>query len=230
MELLLKSASRRALVIAALLVSAVMTSAQAATLALHSSWRSLDGVSVTSWDGTGVTNATPVPGSYDYSHTVAAAAAPVLIPGSVDPLLNPSGSEFYDDFVFTVGDALANAVASTISLNSALGIMNLQARVYSFPGALPNVGSPAPGELTQVWASPFLCGTGCYGEQVIMPNLALAAGTYVLEFRGIVSGTVSGSYGGALNLVAAPVPLPAATWLLGSGLGLLALLRRRAAG
>ena len=45
----------------------------------------------------------------------------------------------------------------------------------------------------------------------------LNAGTYVLEVRGLVSGTLGGSYSGALTLVAnsvlppppTPVPLPA---------------------
>ena len=65
------------------------------------------------------------------------------------------------------------------------------------------------------------------GETVILANTVLAPGTYVLELRGIVGGSVSGSYGGALNLTS--VPVPAAAWLFGSALGMIVVMRRRAA-
>jgi hypothetical protein len=56
---------------------------------------------------------------------------------------------------------------------------------------------------------------------VVLPNVVLSPGTYVLEIRGLVTGSFSGSYGGALNL--APVPLPGAVWLAGLGAGRLRL-------
>ena len=56
-------------------------------------------------------------------------------------------------------------------------------------------------------------------------SATLAAGTYVLEVRGMATGTSGGSYSGTLNV--APVPLPATLPLLLSGLGLLGGLLRR---
>lgn len=207
-----------------LLLAGVAT--QAATLALDSSWRTLDGVNVTSWDGpnSGLPNVLAVPGSYDYSHTITAAAAPLTIPGSVSGSY-PLGFEFYDDYIFQVTGAVANSVTSTINLGNLLGLSNLQARIYSYT-SLPQIG-PVGGLIAQAWGSAFSCGTGCSGEQVIVGNTLLAPGTYVLEIRGIVTGTVSGSYGGALNLV--PIPVPAAAWLFGSAVLGLGWLRRRPA-
>lgn len=200
--------------------------AWAATLALDSSWRSLDGINITSWDGpnSGSPNVLTVPGSYDYSHTIGASNAPFTIPGSVSGTY-PLGFEFYDDYIFQVTGAVANNVTSTISLNNLLGLSNLQARIYSYT-TLPQIG-PVGGLVAQSWGTMFSCGTGCSGEQVIVNNTLLAPGTYVLEIRGIVTGTVSGSYGGALNV--APIPVPASAWLFGSALGIIGLARRRRA-
>ena len=66
--------------------------------------------------------------------------------------------------------------------------------------------------------------TGCH-EPLPGPSYAPPAGTYVLEIRG--EGSAGSSYAGALDLT--PVPLPAAFWLLGSGLlvGLGSAGRRR---
>jgi hypothetical protein len=62
----------------------------------------------------------------------------------------------------------------------------------------------------------------------VLPQTTLAAGTYVLEIRGNVTGTSGGGYGGVLNLT--PVPLPAALPLLLSGLGLIGAAARRRLG
>jgi len=210
----------------ALLIMLAATSASAATLALNSTWVSPDGINITQIDGSNAINLTPVPGSYDYSHTITAASAPSIIPGSVYGA-NVLGSEFYDDWVFTVTGAVANSVTSTIDLGSLLGIDNLSARLYAFPGqpSMPQIG-PVGGLLIEAWGTAFSCGAGCSGESVVLSPVTLLPGTYVLEIRGIVSGTVSGSYGGALNL--APVPVPAAVWMLGSALAALGWMRRRA--
>jgi PEP-CTERM motif len=59
----------------------------------------------------------------------------------------------------------------------------------------------------------------------VLNPTTLAAGTYVLEIRGDVTGSSGGTYSGELNLN--PVPLPAALPLLLSGLGLLGFARKR---
>jgi hypothetical protein len=213
------------LALAGLVLALVNVTANASTLALHSTWASTTGANVVQIDGSNAINVTPVPGSYDYSHTISAAAAPFMLPGSDYGANAPLGSEFYDDWVFTVTGAVANSVTSTIDLGSLLGIDNLSARLYSYT-TLPQIG-PVGGLLIEAWGSAFSCGTGCSGESVVLAPVTLNPGTYVLEIRGIVSGTVSGSYGGALNL--APIPVPAAAWLFGSALGVVGLARRRRA-
>ena len=211
------------LAISGAVIGLLATSAGASTLTLHSSWASTTGANVVQWDGSNAINVTPVPGSYDYSHTIGATDAPFILPGSVYGS-NVLGSEFYDDYVFTITGAVANSVTSAIDLGSLLGIDNLSARLYSYT-SLPQIG-PVGGLLIEAWGTPYSCGSGCSGETVVLAPVTLAPGTYVLEIRGIVSGTVSGSYGGALNL--APIPVPAAVWLLGSALGVLGWIRRRA--
>ncbi|MDP2324782.1 MAG: hypothetical protein Q8N51_12215 [Gammaproteobacteria bacterium] len=208
---------------AALVVALVSSAASASTLTLDSSWVSTNGINVVSWDGpnTGLPLVLSVPGSYTYSHNISAANAPFTVPGSVSGTY-PLGFEFYDDYIFQVPGATANSVTSTISMGTLLGISNLQARIYSYT-TLPQVG-PVGGLIAQAWGTMFSCGTGCSGETVIVNNVLLNPGIYVLELRGIVSGAVSGSYGGALNVV----PVPAAVWLFGSALMGIACFRRRA--
>lgn len=200
--------------------------ALSSTLPISYSWTSPAGGPASQTDGAGANTAVAVPGSYDYSHSVTAANAAFTIPGSVSGSY-PLGFEFYDDYVFTVTGAVANSVTSTISMGALLGIDNLQARLFALTTPLPYIGAPPSGTLIQAWGAAFSCGAGCSGETVILANTVLAPGTYVLELRGIVSGSLSGSYGGALNLT--PIPVPAAVWLFGSALGMIAVMRRRAA-
>lgn len=211
--------------VVALVALAVSPVTWSSTLPISYSWTSPDGISIVQSDGAGATTATPVPGSYDYSHTVTTANAAFTLPGSVSGSY-PLGFEFYDDYVFTVTGAVANSVTSTISMGALLGISNLQARLFQLTTPLPYIGPPPSGTLIQAWGAAFSCGTGCSGETVVLANTVLNPGTYVLELRGIVSGSLSGSYGGALNLT--PIPVPAAAWLFGSALAGMGWLRRRA--
>jgi len=131
-----------------------------------------------------------------------------------------TGFGFYDDFVFSIPAATADAITSTIDFANVLGINNLQTRLYNFNGNpnLPVLGSPVGGAI-DAWSDTFNLAPGTSEVVNVLPMTVLAAGTYVLEIRGNVVGTHGGSYSGNLNLV--PTPLPAALPLLLSGMGLL---------
>jgi hypothetical protein len=164
------------------------------------------------------TDFTKLPASDGYTNTLAAMTGSV--PGA-------PGFNFYDDYVFTVANATVDSVTSEINLGT-LSIDNLEERVYSTAGnpTLPAVTGTPAGFQTN-WTSPlnFTAGNES-GMFTVMSPTMLAAGTYVLEIRGDVSGSGGGTYSGELNLD--PVPLPAALPLLFSGLGLLGgILRKR---
>jgi hypothetical protein len=63
-----------------------------------------------------------------------------------------------------------------------------------------------------------------------LPETVLGAGSYVLEVRGLVTGSAGGLYSGQFTVapapVPAPVPVPAALWLMGSALGLVGAASR----
>ena len=132
---------------------------------------------------------------------------------------------FYDDYVFTIGANQVNTVTSSISLGSALEITNLQARLYSLTteGIAPLTTTPVSTPI-QGWSALALFSGGAVSASVITP-VTLGAGTYVLEIRGLASGSLGGSYSGNLNLTA--VPLPGSAWALLGGLGLLGVAARR---
>jgi hypothetical protein len=171
--------------------------------------------------GSGVVNPLSVPGSSTYGHTFGAATTTI-----------PTSSYgFYDDFVFTVSGATTNSITSTIDFSGLLQINNLQVRLFNAAGnSFPVLGAPfgCPGggcTLIDAWSTPVSYGPTT-GTVAVLPATLLGAGTYVLEVRGNVVGAAGGSYSGVLNL--APIPVPAAAWLFGSGLvGLLTVRRRK---
>jgi hypothetical protein len=161
------------------------------------------------------TNAT-MGGSYSYGNTVSASNGGTALTGA-------PGYGFYEDYVFTVAAGTVDSISSTIALGSISGISGLQARLYNAAGnsTLPVLGAPAGGAV-DAWS--ISSSSPNYTVNVI-PTTTVAAGTWVLEIRGTVSGTSNGSYAGVFN--ATPVPLPAALPLLLSGLGCLGLWGRR---
>lgn len=205
------------LIASALVVGPVPLAAAAALNLTHSY------VSSVTDSGTGVVTPLTVPGSSTYGHTFTAPTT--NIPGSPG-----SGYGFYDDFVFTIAGAATNAITSTIDFAGLLQITNLQVRLYNaagntFPVLTAPVGCPGVGcTLIDAWSSPVSYGPTS-GTVSVLSNTALGAGTYVLEVRGQVVGASGGSYSGVLNL--APVPVPAAAWLFGTGVLGLAAIRRR---
>jgi hypothetical protein len=142
--------------------------------------------------------------------------------------IGSTGFGFYDDFIFSVSTAAADAITSTIDFANVLGINNLQVRLYNFNGNPnpPVLGSPNGGVIDG-WSQTLNIAPGTIEIVNVLPMTSLNAGTYVLEVRGNVTGSAGGSYTGSLNLV--PAPLPAALPLMLSGLGLMGGALRRSA-
>ncbi len=183
-----------------------------------------DGSSIVNNVANSIINTPPATSVSTYTHTL-----PTLlntIPGSINAINNPNGSEFYDDYVFTIGGSNLSAITATIDLGTVFQITDLNARLFSWNGTTEQssqtvtIGPVAT--LYQAWTQAV--GSG---EVAVINQTGLAAGTYVLQIRGNVSGSSGGTYVGQLQVT--PVPLPAALPLLISGLGLLsgAIRRRR---
>jgi hypothetical protein len=123
----------------------------------------------------------------------------------------------------TITSSRSTVDAASFLLNdgSTFAINDLQMRLYSTTGnTLPFLGD-SPAGLEANWSNPISTNTA----QSNLATTMLAAGTYVLEVRGDVTGQAGGSYTGIINLQ--PVPLPAALPLLLSGFGLLGGLARK---
>lgn len=163
---------------------------------------------------------------------------------------------FYDNYVFSLnaGSTIQSALISfTLPSGSTpgglVGISNLEARIVRLDTSpnpsytngnydaiagtaaqLGNSGASVVDGWTKTQTS--LPGGSNY-YSVLLNQKQFAGGLYGLQIRGLVGtsnqgGTdvFSGSYGGSISFT--PVPLPAAVWLLGSGLlGVAGLGRRR---
>jgi len=191
------------------------TSAHAA-LVLSSQTLNQSGANVTSGSGfVNVLNATSVS---TFGST---------LPGGLSNLLAPpaaaAGYNFYDDFLLTVPTGTAAAIATSFSFGNLFSIDNLQVRLYG--GNTPTLGAPAGGAISS-WSTAISAGSFS-GTLVTIPETVLSAGNYVLEVRGLVTGQAGGSYTGQFSV--APVPVPAAVWLMGSALALVTATRRRRA-
>lgn len=131
---------------------------------------------------------------------------------------NP-GFGFYDDFYFSVPTAVAaDSITSTINLSNIFGISNLQVRLYNSANNTPPVLGAPQGGVTEAWSTAINVAPGETGTVAVLNTTITQPGTYVLEVRGTATGSLGGSYSGALNV--SPVPLPTALPLLLSGLGL----------
>ena len=130
---------------------------------------------------------------------------------------------FIDAYAFTVDASGGSAVTTSIAISGLQGISNLDTRLYqaNIGDLLPLLSLPPSFGSSQGYyaasnSSTPLGGFGSLTTSALDP-VFLNAGTYVLEVRGLVSGTLGGSYSGALTLVAnsvlppppTPVPLPA---------------------
>jgi hypothetical protein len=112
--------------------------------------------------------------------------------------------------IINIPTSSLNSISSTIDFGDLLRVSNLQVRLYS--GSTPSL---SPGGVIDGWSTPLTSGTQT-GIISVLPETLLSAGDYILEVRGLADGEFGGSYSGVLNVT--PVPVPAAVWLLLSGL------------
>jgi hypothetical protein len=164
-----------------------------------------------------------VPGKYSFVDTALSNL------GSVTPLGTSSVGpyDFQDSYRFTVASgAGGDTLVASLGLGSLFAITNLQFRLYEVPTTTtaPVVGAIPTGDTV---VTPWVGQSGVANSSTTITGSfpGLQAGTYILDVAGIASGTGGGSYVGSLNLN--PVPLPAAAWLLVSGLGCLGALARK---
>ena len=113
---------------------------------------------------------------------------------------------FYEDYRFTVADGTFSSVSATFDLGQIFSIANLSARLLVDPD--PTSMPTTPWALTassvlQRWSNAVASGMGTGSVQAINPY-SLAAGSYIFEVRGNVTGAAGGSYGGVFNIAAVP--------------------------
>lgn len=118
-----------------------------------------------------------------------------------------SVGSFSDTYNFTIS-SLSDWTASVtnIQLSSFLNIADLNMRIFdSANNQLSNSGS----------------NVAVFGDNIL-------AGSYYAIVTGTTTGSIGGAYMMSISTPPLPVPLPAAVWLLGSGLiGLVGVARRK---
>lgn len=126
---------------------------------------------------------------------------PIAVGNTVTPGL------LFDVYTFSLVDpGMLSGVASASNLPPALAISN-------FPAVLQN-------------ASASVIGTDLNPADGFSFN-GLSAGSYALTFVGFATGSLGGSYGGAMLAQTAPVPEPETYALMLAGLVTLSFLARR---
>ena len=170
-----------------------------------------------------------VPGQYSFGNFFSA-QPPGQVMGT-DSIAGPYA--FQDSYVFQVGaGASGDTLVATLNLGKSFGMSDLQARLYQITSgtSTPVVGgqivsgqSPVVSVIS-LWQGKGTPGPDSGSFEVDFSGLT-KAGTFVLDIAGSSSGDLGGQFVGALDLQ--PVPLPASTWMLLSGIGALALAARR---
>jgi hypothetical protein len=163
-----------------------------------------------------ITNLTigALPASANYGNTFASA----------------SSTQFYDAYFFTVPEAFATSVTTSVTVGELLGITGLQARLFSGHSNPGSGGSspslPSGSVMAQGWSTQLSAGPGVTLNTVVLsPINPLVAGNYTLQVRGTVSGLGGGSYAGTLNLT--PIPEAETYAMFLAGLGLMGFISRR---
>jgi hypothetical protein len=143
---------------------------------------------------------------------------PSVNPGDVATFSNSftTDTTFSDNWEFAVGPSsglggIVSNVVITVGPNTLEGISPFTVKLFAANG----IGIPVGSSLSS-------------GKSIDLPSLA--SGNYDLQINGTVTGSGVGGIDGAYSgiLTATAVPLPAAAWLLLSGLaGVGAMARRR---
>jgi len=212
-----------AAVVAVLSLTGIAMESSAATLS-YSLVNPTGGANVV--NGAGFVNVESVPGTDNYGNSFVGPTGKNLIIGAP---LTGGGFGFYDDYIFQITSATVNSLTSTITLGATSAIENLQVRLFALPAVYGTDASIIAGNPPAInaWTTVINAGPTTITYSAL-PDTTLAAGTYVMQVRGRVKSTaLNGSYSGVMNF--AVVPVPAAVWLFGSALGLMGVLRRRAA-
>lgn len=133
---------------------------------------------------------------------------------------NNMGNTFSDKFTFSVTGTSAmnlNAIVSSISPSATTGL--------DFTG-LSLYGVGTGGAADKLIASGSGNASGPIDVWTLSTN-SLTAGNYYLQVSGKMVGTTAGSFGGAMMMMAAPVPEPETYGMMLAGLGVLGFLARR---
>jgi hypothetical protein len=161
-----------------------------------------------------------VPGEYTFTDTFTTPQSPTQNLGTS----SVGAYDFQDSYQFTVGtSASGDTLLASLGLGTLYNIANLQFRLYEVASATtqPIVGGiPAGSTPVTAWM-----GLAPGDNSITASFIGIQSGTYMLDVAGIASGTSGGSYIGSVDLQ--PVPLPAAIWLMLSGLGGLGALARK---
>jgi hypothetical protein len=168
-----------------------------------------------------------VPGQYSFLDSFSSPQSNVLTVAAPSTV---GSYAFQDTYKFSVSQAASGDIL-TVSLNlgtvsPTFDISNLQFRLYEVASnaVQPGLGIPSGSTLIKGWMGT----SGPSNGTAIQANFSgIQAGTYFLDVAGTADGSLGGTYVGQLNL--APVPLPAAAWLLLSGLSGFAAFRRKRA-
>jgi hypothetical protein len=161
-----------------------------------------------------------VPGQYTFTDTFSTQQSPTQNLGTS----SVGAYDFQDSYQFTVGtSASGDTLLASLGLGTLFDITNLQFRLYEVASATtqPIVGGiPSGSTLVTSWM-----GLAPGDNSMTAAFNGIQSGTYMLDVAGIAGGTSGGSYIGSVDLQ--PVPLPAALWLMLSGLGGLGALARK---
>ena len=168
-----------------------------------------------------------VPGLYQYLNSFGQQSGTPLATSSV------GAYDFMDSYRFVIGaNASGDNLVASLGLGNIVAMSNLQFRLYkvsdstTIDGTTPTPvipGVPAGAQVITSWTG--ATGTDSAATTITKSFTGIQSGTYILDVAGQATGSSGGSYLGSLNLT--PVPLPAALWLLASGLGGLGVLVRR---